>query len=42
LTILPESEFSKGDFVKMVLEFAEQNAESLQFSEMDDAARKVF
>ena len=37
-----ESEFSKGDFVKMVPEFAELNAKSLQFSEMDDAARKVF
>ena len=38
----PDSEFSQGDFVKMVPEFAELNAKSLQFSEMDDAARKVF
>ena len=38
----PESEFSQGDIVRMIPEFAELSAESLQFLEIDDAARKVF
>ena len=38
----PEPEFSQGDIVKMIPEFAELSAESLQFLEMDGAVRKVF
>ena len=41
-TVDKEPEFSQGDIVKMIPEFAELSAESLQFLEMDDAVRKVF
>lgn len=37
----PESDFCQGDVVKMVPKFAALKSNSLPFSEMDDADRKV-